>query len=160
MKKYPGELTDKEWSLIQHIVEKTDSPRGRKPKHGKRRMLDAVFYLLRSGCSWRLLPHDFPPWQSVYAQFMRWKKEKMFEKLHSHMRGTLRISLGRAINPTGGIIDSQSVKTTEKGGSVDMTQAKKSKEGKGTSLSIRKGSSYRCMLRVPRKATSKDVKNC
>jgi len=159
MKRYPGELTDKEWLLIQHIVEKTASPRGRKSKYGKRRMLDAIFYLIRSGCSWRLLPHDFPPWETVYAQFRRWKNEKMFEKLHDHVRGSLRVTLGRAASPTGGIIDSQSVKTTEKGGSVDMTQTRKLKGAKGTLLSIRKGSCYRRMLRVPQKATNKVVKD-
>jgi len=159
-KKYPGELTDKEWLLIRHIVEKTASPRGRKPKYGKRRMMDAIFYLIRSGCSWRLLPHDFPPWEAVYAQFRRWKEEKTFEKLHDHVRGSLRILLDRAVDPSAGIIDSQSVKTTEKGGSVAMTRGKKLREEKGTLQSTRKGSCYRYMLRVRPKATSKDVKSC
>lgn len=160
MKKYPGQLTDKEWLLIRHLVEKTSSPRGRKPKYGKRKMMDAIFYLMRSGCSWRLLPHDFPPWQSVYAQFTRWKNEKMFEQLHSHVRGSLRVLLGRAASPSAGIIDSQSVKTTEKGGSVVMMQGKKLKGGKGISSSTRKGSCYRRMLRVGQKAISTDVKSC
>lgn len=67
-KKYPGELSDKEWSLIEPIVERTrpfnggKKNGGRNSKYGKRRMLDAIFYLIRSGCSWRLLPLDFPPW--------------------------------------------------------------------------------------------------
>jgi transposase len=159
-KKYPGELTDKEWDLIQHIVEKTSSPRGRKPKYGKRKMLDAVFYLLRSGCSWRLLPHDFPPWQAVYAQFRRWKAEGLFEQLHSHVRGSLRIMMGRAATASAGIIDSQSVKTTEKGGSAGMTQEKRLKEENGTLQSTRKASSYRRMLRARPKVTSKDAESC
>jgi transposase len=147
-KQYPGELTDKEWELIKLIIEQKNSPRGAKSKYGKRTMMNAIFYLIRSGCSWRLLPHDFPPWQAVYAQFVRWKKAKIFEQLHDHVRSTLRVLLKRAEQPSAGIIDSQSVKTTDKGGSVDMTLGKKLKGGKGTLPSIRKGSCYRRMLRV------------
>ena len=145
---YPGELTDKEWDLIKPIIERTDSPRGRKSKYGKRVMINAIFYLIRSGCSWRLLPNDLPPWQAVYAQFMRWKKAKIFEQLHDHVRGALRVLLKRAEQPSAGIVDSQSVKTTEKGGSVAMTQGKKLKGGKDTLPSTRKGFCYRRMLRV------------
>ena len=147
---YPGELTDKEWDLIRPILEKNKSPKGRKSKYGKRKMINAIFYLIRSGCSWRLLPHDFPPWQAVYAQFMAWKKNGAFVKLHDHVRGTLRILLQRAEQPSAGIIDSQSVKTTEKGGSVDTTAERKSRAAKGTLPSTRKGSCYRRMLRVQR----------
>ena len=147
-KKYPGEVTDKEWDLIQFILEKRTSPRGRRSKYGKRAMLNAIFYLVRSGCSWRLLPHDFPPWQAVYAQFVRWKNSKVFEELHDYMRSTLRVLLKRAAAPSAAIIDSQSVKTTEKGGSVDMTQERKLKGEKGTLPLTRKGSCYRRMLRV------------
>ncbi len=68
-KNYPDDLTDQEWDLIQDIVTKRNNPRGRKSKYCKREVMNAIFYLLRSGCSWRLLPHDFPPWQAVYAQF-------------------------------------------------------------------------------------------
>ena len=147
-RQYPGELTDKEWNLIQPIVEQTASPRGRKSKYGKRTMLNAIFYLIRSGCSWRLLPQDFPPWQAVYSQFMRWKHAKIFEQLHDHVRSTLRVLLKRAEHPSAGIIDSQSIKTTEKGGSVGMMQGKKLKGEKDTLLSTRKGFCYRRMLRV------------
>ena len=147
-KQYPGELTDKEWELIKPIVEKNESPRGRKSKYGKRVMMNAMFYLIRSGCSWRLLPSDFPPWQAVYAQFMRWKNRNVFEEMHDHVRSTLRVLLKRAAKPSAGIIDSQSVKTTEKGGSVDMTQGRRLKDVKDISPLTRKGSCYRRMLRV------------
>jgi len=147
-RQYPGELTDKEWNLIRPIIETTSSPKGRKSKYGKRMMLNAIFYLIRSGCSWRLLPQDFPPWQAVYAQFMRWKSSKIFEQLHDHVRGTLRVLLKRAEQPSAGIVDSQSVKTTEKGGSADMTQGRKLRDGKGTLLLTQKGFCYRRMLRV------------
>lgn len=116
MKRYPGALSEKEWLLIQPIVEKRDYSRGgRKPKHGARVMLNAIFYLIRSGCSWRLLPHDFPPWSTVYSQFTKWRKDGVFKRLHDHVRGTLRVLLERTADPSAAIIDSQSVKTTEKG---------------------------------------------
>lgn len=161
MKRYPGELSDKEWSLIRPIVEKTHYPKGgRKPKYGARRMLDAIFYLLRSGCSWRLLPHDFPPWQTVYSQFVRWKKKGLLKRMHDHVRNTLRILLERASDPSAGIIDSQSVKTTEKGAPKGMMQVRKSKEGKDILPLIRKGSCYRRMLPLRTSAIKKDANVC
>jgi transposase len=73
------------------------------------------FYLLRTGCGWRHLPHDLPPWKSVYTQFRRWKLSGLFGVIHDHLRKELRILLKRAGDPSAGIVDSQSVKTTEKG---------------------------------------------
>lgn len=153
-KRYPGELSDKEWDLIaplfvrHHIKNGGRKNAGRKPKYGARRMLNAIFYILRAGCAWHLLPHDFPPWQTVYSQFQRWQRSGIFIRLHDDVRGRLRPLLGRAADPSAGIIDSQSVKTTEKGGSVVMTQGKKSRAGKDILPLTRKGSCYRRMLRV------------
>lgn len=145
---YPDDITDKEWELIKPLLEKNGSPRGRKPKYEKREVINAIFYLIRSGCSWRHLPHDFPPWYAVYSQFLRWKNRGVFEKMHDKTKETIREFLGRNAQASGAIIDSQSVKTVEKGGSVDMTGGRKLKAGKDISQSIRKGSYYRRILRV------------
>lgn len=155
-KKYPTDLSDKEWALIQTIVEKRTSPRGRLPKYPKRDVMNAIFYLLRSGCSWRLLPNDFPPWQAVYAQFRLWQKRKIFETINDHVRRELRQFLGRGKNPTAGIVDSQSIKTTEKGGLKALMEEKKSKGENDILQSIPKDFCYRHMLRVPKQATCKD----
>lgn len=130
-KSYPDDLTDQEWEQIQDLATEQLNPRGRKGKYSKREMLNAIFYLLRSGCSWRLLPHDFPPWKSVYAQFSKWKRTGTFMKIYERLRKKLRKRLGRNVYASAGIIDSQSVKTTEKGGLEVMTEAKRSMVEKG-----------------------------
>jgi putative transposase len=78
--------------------------------------LDAVFYVLKSGCPWRLLPKDFPPWKTVYDWFRRWRIDGTWERLNAELRGRLRASLGREVHPSAGIVDSQSAKTTGVGG--------------------------------------------
>ena len=134
MKSYPDDITDKEWDLIQDLVTYQISPRGRKGKYSKREMLNAIFYLLRSGCSWRLLPHDFPPWKSVYAQFRKWRQTGVFMKVYERLRKKLRKGLGRNVDASAGIIDSQSVRTTEKGALKGTMEAKRSTDGKGIFL--------------------------
>lgn len=131
-KAYPDDLTDKEWEHIKPLIKGSDYRNaGRKPIHSRREMLNAIFYLLRTGCQWRHLPHDFPPWTAVQAQYFRWKRKGMFRAIHDHLRGTLRTLLGKSKNATAGIVDSQSVKTTEKGGSKAMMEVKRSRAEKG-----------------------------
>src|SRR5918992_2564289 len=114
-RRYPTDVSDEEWRCIcPHLPE--PSGRGRPRLHGLRAILDAVFYVLKSGCPWRLLPKDFPPWKTVYDWFRRWRMDGTWERLNAELRARLRWHLGRNPNPSAAIVDSQSVKTTGVGG--------------------------------------------
>ena len=131
---YPTDLTDKEWELIKPYVPEP-RPGGRREEYPKREILNGMFYLLRSGCSWRMLPHDLPPWRIVYDYFWQWRKDGTWHRIHDLLRGDVRRALGKHRQPSAGIIDSQSVKTTEKGGSGAMMPGSKSKGANGISSS-------------------------
>jgi transposase len=105
---------------------------GAKGKYSRREMLNAIFYVLRTGCQWTDLPHDFPPWKSVYSQFLRWRDRNLFPQINQSLRRKLRTVVGRTADPSAGIVDSQSVKTTEKKGFADMTEVRRLRVGNDT----------------------------
>jgi putative transposase len=106
---YPSDLTDQEWNLLEPLLASPER-RGRPPKWPARHVADAVFYLLRSGCAWRMLPREYPPWQTVYYHFRKWRLDGRLRQAHEWLREAVREAEGRNPDPSGAVIDSQAVK--------------------------------------------------
>jgi transposase len=117
---YPTDLTDAQWAILEPHVP-PPKPGGRPPKHTRRELVNAMLYVLRDGIAWRLLPHEFPPWQTVYHYFRIWRDDGSWERINAALRERVRVRAGRDPQPSGAILDSQSVRTTEKGGLAAMT---------------------------------------
>ncbi len=111
---YPSNLSNKEWQALEPLF-RNPSGRGRKRKWPVRTVLNAVFYVLKTGCQWRYLPKDFPPWQSVFYHFRQWQRRGKWFKAHEALRKATRKKAGRHPDPSAAVLDSQSVKTTAEG---------------------------------------------
>ena len=131
-KSYPSDLRDREWQLLEPLLP-PPKPGGRPIKYSRREVVNAIRYVLRTGCAWRMLPHDLPPWRITFHYFRTWRRDGTWERVHSALRDQVRVSQGRDASPSAAIIDSQSVKTTERGGLVAMTLVRESVEESGTS---------------------------
>jgi putative transposase len=112
---YLTDLSDAEWTYMEPYLP-TPKATGRPPIHSPREILNDIFYIVRSGCAWRLLPHDFPPWKTVFHYFRAWRLDGTWEKMNCAMRRRLREKLHRDPEPSAGIVDSQSAKITGVGG--------------------------------------------
>jgi transposase len=101
----PSDLSDREWDLIKHLVPEVN-PGGRLRQYPKRAILNGIFYIVRRDYAWRLMPHDWPPWQLIYQYFWRWRRDSTWQRMHDLLCGDVRAAAGKRRQPSAGIIDS------------------------------------------------------
>jgi putative transposase len=117
-KAYPTDLKDEEWDILRELL-----PEKRTPPERTREYINGILYVLRTGCAWRMLPHDLPNWSTVNSYFRKRIRDGSWERINDALREQVRVKAGREAEPSVVIVDSQSVKTTEKGGLAAMTAA-------------------------------------
>jgi putative transposase len=132
MKLYATDVTDEEWALLESHL-KPKKRRGPKSGINLRLVVNAIFYRVRTGCQWRMLPKEYGPWEPIYGYWYRWSKSGVWEKINTALREALREKAGRKREPSAAVIDSQSVKTAQKGGRSATMRANSSKVASGTS---------------------------
>jgi putative transposase len=127
---YPTDMTDEEWAQIEALIPPPVWITNlQEPVHTSRELLNAIRYRTRTGTAWRLLPHDFPPWSTVFKRYQRWTADGVLESIHDELRRRVRVAEGRMTEPTAAILDSQSIKSTDVGGPCGFDAGKK---GEGT----------------------------
>lgn len=139
---YPSNINDKEWEYIKHYFKYGNY--GNRSRYEKKELVNAVFYVVKSGCQWRMLPHDFPPWKSVYSFYKRANDRGIWEQVMRDLVEYSRVKMGRLPNPSYSIIDSQSVKTTDAAESRGIDGGKKNQRSQTTYSDRYSGSSSSC----------------
>lgn len=126
-KPYPTDLTDEQWERLEPLIpaSKSGTPKGGRPPVERREVLNGIFYHLRGGAGWRMLPHDFPHWKTVYGLFREWRLNGVWEQVHATLREDVRIEAGAPPTPETLRVDSQSVKTSHRGGPKGFDGGKK-----------------------------------
>jgi putative transposase len=130
-KPYPSDVTDEQWDLIEPMIPPA-KPGGRPRTTDVREVINGILYLNRNGGSWRSLPHDLPPWPTVHDYYRNFRRRGLWESINDRLREQVRVADGRDAQPSAAIIDSQSVKTTEKGGRTGLTRGRRSRAASGT----------------------------
>jgi putative transposase len=131
---YSTDLTDAQWQILEPLLAKADPTKGGRPRRfPHRQILNAIFYIEKTGCQWRMLPKEFPPWNLVWQYFRRWRDDGTLERMRLTLNRRVRKKRGKKPLPSVVIADSQSVKTALKGGSAASTEASRSRAGSGIS---------------------------
>lgn len=123
-KGYPSDLRDEEWTVLEPLVPAVKSG-GRPARHTRREIVNAILYVVQGGNQWRAMPHDLPPWQTAYTYFRLWRNDGTWETIHSAVREQARKRLGREPTPSAAILDSQSVKSSQRGGCAATTPTRR-----------------------------------
>jgi transposase len=144
-RRYPSDLNEGQWTLVEPLLPAPNRC-GRPAKHTRRSIVDGIRYVVRTGCAWRYLPADFPPWQTVYWHFKQWERDKVTDTMLAALREQLRVQQGRNRQPSAGIIDSQSVKGADTVGrgsrGYDAATTRRNGSTAGSGSSSRTPSAY------------------